>query len=269
MLNKKTLYDSDVIMSYRGSSIDREEALYAVLRHFDLTYKDYRILLLEADDSPKFKWNKLADKKIQHFFTHNNGPFPKALLYNMGTKMAASDIIVFNDTDCISDPESLRLCVNELLSFKAHDILCPYNETIDISGELKQHFLEYPEHKLFEDINQNSLKQDSRLLYERNVGGVFVFKRKDFIRIGGLNTNLTGWGGEDSELLYRARRLGLRWSSLTLPLFHLNHESLNRSEWGQTVTPEGHANGVQAGLSETMPIDELQALSNQLHQFFN
>lgn len=54
-------------MSYRGSSIDREDALYTVLRHLDLTYKDYKILLLEADNTPKFNWDKLADKKYSTY----------------------------------------------------------------------------------------------------------------------------------------------------------------------------------------------------------
>lgn len=267
MSDKKPLYHSDVIMSYRGGNKDREESLYAVLQHFDLTYTDYRILLIEADDTPKFNWARLADEKIQYLFIHHKGPFPKALLYNMGAKLASSQILVFNDIDCLSDPESLKSCVYELMTFSAHDVLCPYFETIDVSGELKERFIKHPSHDLFSGINKNALTADTKLLYERNTGGVFLFKRKDFIRIGGLNTHLSGWGGEDSELLYRASRLGLRWSSLSLPLFHLNHDSLNRSEWGVS-THEGMANGAQAALSETMPMEELQALADQLHQFF-
>lgn len=268
MLDKKTLYNSDIIMAYRGSSPCREDGLYAVLRHFDLTYKDYRILLLEADESPKFNWEKLADKKIQYLFIHNNDPFPKSLLYNIGAKIASSEIIVFTDTDCIADPESLTSSINELMTLDNYDVFSPYEEMIDISGELKKRFMEHPEYSLLKGINQHALKQDCRVLYKRNTGGVSVLKRKEFIQVGGMNTKFIGWGGEDSELFYRSRRLGLRWYSLRVPLFHLNHKSLNRPEWEVGITHEGRANGVQANLSDTMPIEELQTLSNQLNQFF-
>jgi hypothetical protein len=42
---------------------------------------------------------------------------------------------------------------------------------------------------------------------------------------------------------------------------------LNRAEWGN-LTPEGQKNGDMARMSESMPIDELQALADELHQFF-
>ena len=267
MSMKISLQHTDVIMSYRGNTPDREENLYALLRHFDLTYQDYRILLIEADAMPKFDWKRLSDTKVNHIFIPNSGLFPKALLYNTAAKMATSPLLIFNDVDCFAEPQSMGACVHELLNYQAHDVLCPYNEMINVSGSLKQKFVEQPIYDWVKGIHKDALTEDTTVLYERNPGGVFIFKRKDFIRIGGLNTKFLGWGGEDNELLFRATRLGLRWSSLSPPLFHLHHDSLNRAEWGN-FTPEGQKNGDMARMSESMPIDKLKELADELHQFF-
>ena len=56
MTEKLSLLNASIIMSYRGNTPEREENLYAVLRHFDLTYTDYTIFVMEADAAPKFDW---------------------------------------------------------------------------------------------------------------------------------------------------------------------------------------------------------------------
>lgn len=267
MQDKISLLNADIIMAYRGATPERVENLYTIIRHFDLTYCDYRILLMEADAAPTFEWAKLADPKVQHTFIANSGPFPKALLYNTGAKLSNAKILVFNDVDCIAEPKMLALCVFELITHQAHDVLAPFMPMIDIAGALKQKFVAHPSYEYLQGIDKDALVEDSSLLYERNAGGVFIFKRPDFIRIGGLDSRFVGWGGEDNELLWRAQRLGLRWSSTPQPLFHLHHASANRGEWG-VMTAEGRSNGEMAGDVQTMPIEELQALADELHQFF-
>lgn len=182
--------------------------------------------------------------------------------------MASSEIIIFSDTDCIAEPKLLTSSIHELITLNTRDVISPYEEMIDVADELKQSFMIHPEYKLLEGINQYSLKQGCTVLYKRNTGGISIFRRKEFMRIGGLNPKFIGWGGEDNELFHRSRRLGLHWKSLRVPLFHLNHESQNRPNWEMGVTDEGRANGLQADLSDAMPIDELKTLSSQLRQFF-
>ncbi|TDR31009.1 galactosyltransferase-related protein [Hydromonas duriensis] len=264
MTEKFSLLNADVIMSYRGNTPEREDNLYAVLRHFDLTYTDYTIWLMEADAAPKFDWRRLSDNKVRHVFFPNSGPFPKAMLYNMGAKLSQSQILIFNDVDCIAEPKNVRDSVSELIHFRQHDVLCPFWEMINVEGALKKRFLEDPRYELFNGIHKNALVPETSILYERNAGGIFIFRRTDFIKVGGLNMQFKGWGGEDSELLHRATRLGLRWSSLGTPLFHLNHDSPNRDGWREQAMPN-----VELGnQSEHMPIEQLQALADELRQFF-
>jgi predicted glycosyltransferase involved in capsule biosynthesis len=204
---------------------------------------------------------------VIHIFIPNAGPFPKALLYNTGAKLSNSRVLIFNDVDCITEPSTLSACVLELLNFQSYDVLSPFMPMIDIAGELKQKFVANPSYDLLRGINKDNYIEGSSLLYERNAGGVFVVKRADFVRIGGLDGRFVGWGGEDNELLWRANRLGLRWASLGHPLFHLHHESANRAEWGN-ITHEGRSNGEMAGDVQTMPIEQLQERVTELQQFF-
>lgn len=266
--NKTSLHNADVIIAYRGGSADREENLNTVLRHFDLTYDNYRVLLLEADAAPRFKWSDFGDNKVHHIFVPHSGPFPKAMLYNMGAKLSSSAVLIFNDADCIAEPASLSVSAAELINFNAYDVLLPYMPVFDVNGGLKARFAAHPDFTMFGSIDKDHLVDGCKLLYERNAGGVIVFRRSDFIKVGGLNSKFVGWGGEDSELLWRSERLGLRWASLPPPLFHLNHASENRPEWGD-ISNEGYENGQMANSTQTMPIEQLQALADELRQFFN
>ena len=264
MTEKFSLFNASIIISYRGNTPEREDNLYAVLRHFDLTYTDYTLFVMEADAAPKFDWKRLSDDKVRHVFFPNAGPFPKAMLYNTGAKLSQSDILVFNDVDCIAEPKAVSDCVRELIHFQAHDVLCPFWEMINVTGALKQQFLSEPRYEMFNGITKDALVPDTSILYERNAGGIFIFRRKDFVRVGGLNMAFKGWGGEDSELLHRATRLGLKWSSLGTPLFHMNHDSVNRDGWREQAMPN-----VELGnQSENMPMEQLQALAEELRQFF-
>jgi predicted glycosyltransferase involved in capsule biosynthesis len=265
MSEKFSLHRTDIIMSYRrGNSADREEALYAILRHFDLTYTEYQILLLEADAAPTFEWQRHSDQKVRHVFIPDSGPFPKAKLYNLGAKMSSAATLLFNDADCVASPHHVSNCIKDLLNSDTQDVLCPYWEVLNINGSTRLRFLDHPQFEVFQGIHRMNLTADAGLLYERNAGGVFIFRRKDFINIGGLDPGFTGWGGEDSDLFFRATRLGLRWSSVRAPLFHLNHDDNSR----MAIRDQSSVNVDLGRRAEAMPIEQLQRSAHELSRYF-
>lgn len=270
-MSKLSLFNSDVVVTYRGATHERQENLYAILKHYDLTYQDYRIILIEADVEPKFDWNVLSDSKVLHVFVHDAGPFPKATLCNMGVKLSTSTIVIFNDIDCLAQPETVQVCVNELLNNPAHNVICPYTPVVNVSGKMKQIFLDTPSYPLIHEVYeaQNETNTDFYILYSNNIGGVVVLRRQDFIQVGGWNPRFLGWGGEDNEFFVRATRLGLSWCSVPPPLFHLHHDSLNREGWSGQISASGKSNEDLTVLTQTMPIEELRQLAAELKVFFN
>lgn len=264
--DKISLRNVDVIVSYREATDERRENLYAVLAHLGCTYTDYRLWVMEAASAPRFDWQRLADPKIRHVFIHHEGPFPKSMLYNTGVRLARSPVICFHDADSIAQPHTLRGCIDVLMDGGGSDVLCPYWNVINVSGELKAGFMQTPDYARFAAIDPEQLPPDAGVLYSNANGGIVLFKRSEYIRVGGYNARLEGWGGEDDELLRRAARMGLRWHSMHVPLFHLHHDSGSRSELIESIRDTENVRASNA--IETMTQEEVEALARELSAFF-
>ena len=273
-MSRLSLRNIDIVISFRAASAERSENLYTVLRHLDYTYSDYRVWLMEADTAPCFDWARLADRKIRHMYVPDSGPFPKALLYNMGARLCSSPVVCFHDADCISRPQHLAYCVERLLSGDGSDApgagigaMCPFQSMINVDGDTKRDFVRTPDFSVFDGLEHPPrASPDVSLLYPYNVGGVFLFRRQLYTKIGGCNPACTGWGSEDNELFARARRLGVEWQAITQPMFHLNHDSPNRNGYSQSASAERNK-AVESAANE-MPLDELKLLAGKLSRFF-
>jgi hypothetical protein len=264
--NKTSLRDIDIIVSYREANEERRENLYTVLAHLGRTYTDYRLWLLEAAATPSFDWRRLDDPHIRHVFVPHEGPFPKSMLYNTGVRLARSPVICFHDADSIAMPWAMRACVDALLEGPDSDALCPYWSVINIAGALKQDFMADPDHARLAVIDPKNLPEDAIVLYPNANGGIVFFKRGEYIRVGGYNARLEGWGGEDDELLRRASRLGVRWHSMDVPLFHLHHDSASRQEHKESIRDTQNQRAPEAIVDMTQ--DEVEALARELSGFF-
>jgi hypothetical protein len=135
-----------------------------------------------------------------------------------------------------------------------------------VTGELKRDFMQLPDYARFASINVEQLPPDASVLYSNANGGIVLFKRSEYIRVGGYNARLEGWGGEDDELLRRAGRLGLRWHSMHVPLFHLHHDSGSRNELIESL--HGTENLRASHAIETMSQEEVEVLARELSAFF-
>jgi hypothetical protein len=267
--NLTPLRGLELIMTYRGSGEERRDNLQGVLRHLNRTYSDYTVWLMEADAAPTFHWSDLGDPKIRHVFVHDTGPFPKARLVNLGVLMAKSPIICMHDADMIANPYYLNAAVNALMDDDKSDVLCPFLRVLNVSGELRKSFIESGDYNTLSPFLEDDLPAEINVLYENTPGAINVFKRAEFVRIGGLDPRFTGWGGEDDDLLVRAGRLGIRWHSFgdaRAALFHLNHDSGSRN---QNFDEEHVANNRDRAL-QTAEIStaELEARAAELSKFF-
>lgn len=72
-------------------------------------------------------------------------------------------------------------------------------------------------------------------------GGVTLFSRKDFEKVGGFNNDYWGWGGEDNELMFQLRRHDITaiWNYGTFTdLPHPRPESeFNLARWEKSKLP--------------------------------
>ncbi|SAK72040.1 Galactosyltransferase [Caballeronia catudaia] len=267
--NLISLRGLELIITYRGSSEERRDNLRGVLRHLHRTYSDYQVWLIEADAAPTFIWNEFGDPKIRHVFLHETGPFPKARLVNLGALMTKSPIICMHDADMIANPVYFRGALNALMDEDKSDVLCPFTRVLNVSGDPRKSFIESGDFDRLAPVLDGELPADINLLYDNTPGAINLFRRAEFIRVGGLDPAFIGWGGEDDDLLIRAGRLGVRWHSFTgahAALFHLNHDSASRN---QSLDEEDIAkNRQRAFRTNEIPIDELEARAAELSKYF-
>jgi hypothetical protein len=270
---RRSLRGIDIVVSYREATPERRDNLHAVLRHLDRTYVDYQLWLMEGDQSPHFQWSALRDSKIRHVFVPAAGAFPKSLLYNIGARLCHGPLVCFHDADCIARPEWLVYCVERMLGEEGSDVLgtglhamCPFQSIVNVSGAAKEGFLRAPDYAPLAQVDTNSLPADFNLLYPYNVGGIFLFRRKIYLQIGGCNPVFEGWGSEDNELFARAMRLGANWQVVPEPMFHLHHDSTSRES--HMNSDDARRKQVLEEASRQMPLPELRALADRLSGFF-
>lgn len=265
-IEKISLRNIDIVVSYREANEERRENLYAVLAHLAHTYADYRLWLMEGAAEPSFDWMRLKDPKIRHVFIAHAGPFPKSMLYNAGVRLCLSPVICFHDADSVARPAVLRECVDALLDRQDCEVLCPYWSVINVAGALKQSFVEEPDYERLASIHDASLPADANQMYATANGGIVLFKKQEYIRVGGYNARIEGWGGEDDELLRRAGRLGLRWHSVHTPLVHLHHDSNSRAAHIEGIRD---TENLRASLAiADMSLEEVEELARELRSNF-
>jgi len=267
--NVISLRGLEMIITYRGANHERRDNLSAVLRHLARTYSDYQIWLIEADATPRFDWCEFGDPRIRHLFVHDTGPFPKARLVNLGALMAKSPMICLHDADMIANPSFMKAALDALIDCNNSDALCPFTRVLNVSGNRRQSFIESGDFAEFAPFLESDLPDEISLLYANTPGAINLFKRAEFIRIGGLDPGFIGWGGEDDDLFLRAARLGVRWHALSDPkaaLFHLHHDSASRL---QICEEEDSArNRRMASRTGEISIEELEARAAELAKFF-
>jgi len=258
----------ELVVTYRGATQERRDNLRGVLRHLHATYSDYTVYLVEADATPTFHWSGLGDENIRHIFIHDDGPFPKAKLCNLGARLCTGDIICFHDADMIANPGFLVATVNSLKLGTASDVLCPFLRVINVTGDNRKNFIESGNYGALEIYLETDLPAEMEVLYENTPGAIVLIKRSEYMRVGGYDPRFTGWGGEDDDLLTRATRLGVRWHSVQdarAALFHLHHDATSR----QDAIAAAERNREAAAETRAMPLPALEARAASLAKYFD
>jgi GT2 family glycosyltransferase len=257
----------ELIMTYRGSTRERRENLRGVLRHLRRTYRDYTVYLIEADSTPTFHWSGPADANIRHVFIHDDGPFPKAMLCNLGVRLCTGKLICFHDADMIANPHYLSRLVRAMNREDNSDAVNPFLRVINVRADWREEFIDTGDYHNLEPYLEGELPEGMEMLYTNTPGAIVLFRRSEYMRVGGYDPRYIGWGGEDDDLLWRAGRLGVRWHSISdsrAALFHLHHGSASRAD----AIAAAECNRTAAAETATMPLADLEARAAELSRYF-
>lgn len=170
--------------------------------------------------------------------------FNKALALNIGAHFARGDVLFFLDSDLLLG-EGACLAALERLSGDSAVTLARVTESVPPAG------LRLPHLKAITHVLELESSDGRRVRVEtncrsmadgsRSAPGNVVLLKRHFERAGGMNSDLTGWGFEDLDLLIRLQLCeGLRVESAGSAV-HLTHgDDRRRIDGASRVENETH-----------------------------
>lgn len=234
------------------TTYNRPDALKAVLRGYG-AQTDRAFDLVVADDGSTASTGELvrefsrsAPFPCRHVWQEDAG-FRAAAIRNQAVVSTAADYIVFTDGDCIPPPTFVArhralaesgwfLAGNRLLLSES------FTQRVLASGEAVEAWSigRWMQAWAVRDINRwlplvNVGDGAWRKRWPRQWEGVktcnLAVWRDDLVHVNGLDETYTGWGMEDSDLVVRLLRAGVRHKSarFAAPVFHLWHRENDRS----------------------------------------
>ena len=178
------------------------------------------------------RWQPILGGRLKHVWQPDDR-FRAARSRNLALIKTACDHLVMIDGDCLLPPSFIeqhqRLITDGVMVAGGRYLLSKdetsllLNEPIDktvLFDEFK--FLVAPVGPVFRDRVGNSWRQ----VRTCNLG----VNRADLLAIGGFDENYIGWGKEDSDLVVRLMRHGVRIRSgrLAVCVKHLYHQAASR-----------------------------------------
>ena len=230
---------------------NRPDALAAVLEGY-LAQEDHDFELVVADDGSTAdtkavveEFQKRAPFPVKHVWQADEG-FRVAAVRNRGVAATDAEYIIFTDGDCIPPP--WFVAAHKRLAEKGHflsgnRILMSESFTREVLGEkvpvqrwgtlqwLGARFsgrinrwiplLRLPNLRLRKRVHQG---------WEGIMSCNISMWREDLVKVNGVDESFSGWGMEDSDLVIRLYRAGVRHKSarFAAPVFHLWHRENDR-----------------------------------------
>lgn len=203
-------YNFTYIIGYRHRS-DRLDNLKKVINWL-LGFNGIEIILVEQDNSAKLQNHVFP---VKYIFTESKQPYNRSWAFNVGAKYATSKKIVFGDSDLIMLPADIFKALKELDNY---DTVSPYTKVID----LKENEANSAFEQLSSIIRPYRGQHDNQKI--NFSGGITMFNKDAYVKIGGYPEEFIGWGGEDNAMTLKITKL-LKYKELDARVYHLFHHA--------------------------------------------
>lgn len=256
------------------STYNRPDALGACLRALGRqTARDFEVVVADDGSGPQTHdmigtWKPKLGIPLKHVWQEDRG-FRLAEIRNRAIAASEGDYLVFLDGDCIA-PSSFVAAHRALAEpgyfVGGNRVLLSRGLTEDIlANHLEPErwgFADWALRRARGDINRllplmrlplGPLRKRLVAEWEGVRGGNLAFYRADLERVDGFETSFTGWGLEDSDIVIRMIRAGVRRKDgrFATGILHLWHPDADRSRFA--------ANKSQ--LAELIASDRVRAVS--------
>ena len=256
------------------STYNRPDALGACLRSLaGQADRNFEIVVADDGSGPRTRevveaWKPKLGVPLTHVWQEDRG-FRLAEIRNRAIAASTGDYLVFLDGDCLAPSGfvAAHLALAEPGYFVGGNRVLlsrPLTENI-LTNNLEPErwsFADWARHRARGDINRllplmnlplGPLRKRLAGAWEGVRGGNFAFHRVDLERVDGFETSFTGWGLEDSDIVIRMIRAGVRRKDgrFATGVLHLWHPEADRSRLSAN----------QTRLDELIKSDRVRALS--------
>lgn len=220
------------------------------------TQTDLNFEIIITDDGSTESTRALIEKErldfpvpIQHLWQEDIG-FRKSLILNQGIAAAKGEYLVFLDGDCIvqndfiaqhrrlAEPQCLvtgsRILTSEDLKNELVQAQSLHQSTSDLLKSIWLWRLQKKINKLLPlllKLPDQSWRRYQKFEWRRIKGCNMACWAADARAIGGFDENLTGWGHEDADFVFRLQDRGITRKSgaFATEVFHLWHKMQDRA----------------------------------------
>lgn len=244
------------LISVIVATYNREDALDAVLRSLSKqTDRDFEVIVADDGSGPSTRelvdtWVPRIGVRLVHVW-HEDSGFRLAEIRNRAILRSRGQICVFIDGDCLVQPNFIAvhrrlaephwfvagnraLLGRELTQRVLRDRLAP--ESWPIAAWMAAWWRGDVNRVLpFISLPLGPLRKRGARSWTRAKGTNLAIRREDLIRVDGFDAAYRGWGREDSDLVVRLIRSGVRCKDgrFASGVLHLWHPENDRSQMAQ------------------------------------
>jgi hypothetical protein len=211
-------YDKDVdisvLIGHRG--MERLPLLLATIRSFAAQLGvNIECIVIEQDHESRIK------DYLPHWVIHVFQPtmydeltYNRSATFNLGAKYAKGRILLLHDNDMLvpsnycADILALNTAGYDVINLKRFVFYLSKSDSL----------------KVMESINNLQHVVPEYIIQNLEAGGSVAITKSAFFKIGGMDEDFVGWGGEDIDFWHRSTILN-RWSWGSHCLVHLWHNS--------------------------------------------
>jgi glycosyltransferase involved in cell wall biosynthesis len=158
--------------------------------------------------------------------------FNKCLALNLGVSAATGSYLFLLDTDIVLE-EDLLPAAAALLENNCFLTIKKVYESQKTTTAARSFISELAYFIEIKDINNNKALIETSRHYinekSRSAPGLVMLRKEHFMEVNGMNTDLSGWGWEDNDLLCRLQlKLSLKWEKISSAI-HLTHTDQQRT----------------------------------------
>jgi glycosyltransferase involved in cell wall biosynthesis len=234
------------------ATFNRPDALAAQLEgYLAQDYRDFEIVVADDGSGPQTRevirhYQARAPFRIDHVWQENRG-YRASIVRNRAVALARADYIVYTDQDCVPFPDFLsrharlaergwfvagnRILTSEAFAGRILTQRLPVHEWT---------YAQWVRCRLRREVNRLTPlvrlpDAPFRKLHPRRWRGAktanLAVWKDDLLAVNGMDEEYAGWGLEDSDLVVRLIRHGVRHKSgrFACPVVHLWHPEQDRS----------------------------------------